>query len=179
LVILASEDIGNADPMGLVVATAAAQAVQFVGMPEAQLNLSQATAYLATAPKSNASAVAIGRAQEDIRTRGAAPVPMHLRGTGYPGAAKLGHGAGYHYPHDAPDGDVDQEYIPASAQSQTYYEPARYTLVARPSGTVHRVVVRVGDDRHEIEVGKRVGRVVTTVEMDQGLAEAPPKDGGA
>lgn len=123
LVILASEDIGNAEPLGLVLASAAAQAVQFVGMPEAQLILAQAATFLATAPKSNASAVALWRAQEDIQSRGAAPVPAHLRSTGYPGAARLGHGAGYKYPHDFPEGWVEQEYLPPTAQTQPYYEP--------------------------------------------------------
>ena len=123
LVILASEDVGNADPMGLVLANAAAQAVLFVGMPEGQLILAQATTYLAAAPKSNASTAAIGRALEDVRTRGPAPVPLHLRSTAYPGAKALGSGQGYLYPHDYPGGWVKQEYAPESARSGPYYEP--------------------------------------------------------
>jgi putative ATPase len=123
LVILASEDIGNADPMGLVLANAAAQAVMFIGMPEARLTLAQATTYLATAPKSNASCIAIGKAMEDIREKGPAPVPAHLRDASYPGAQRLGHGQGYVYPHDHPGHYVEQEYAPESARSGPYYEP--------------------------------------------------------
>lgn len=124
LVILASEDIGNADPLGLVVATAAAHAVEYVGMPEAQLNLAQATVYLATAPKSNACYLALQRALQDVERRPAASVPGHLRDASYPGAAKMGHGVGYKYPHDFPDHHVSQEYLPPGVQSQPYYEPA-------------------------------------------------------
>jgi putative ATPase len=123
LVILASEDIGNADPLGLLVANAAAQAVMFIGMPEAQLTLSQATTYLACAPKSNASTVAIGRAIEDIRVHGPSPVPLHLRESSYPGGKKLGHGLGYLYPHDYPGSYVEQEYVPEGTISARYYEP--------------------------------------------------------
>jgi len=124
LVILASEDIGNADPMALVLAQAAADAVMFVGMPEAQLTLAQATTYLATAPKSNRSMVALNRAQKDIRERGPAPVPLHLRNAAHPALAQFGHGKGYRYPHDFPGGWVEQEYLPESAQSGPYYEPS-------------------------------------------------------
>ena len=102
LIILASEDIGNADPMALILANAAAQAVMFVGLPEAQLTLSQAVTYLAAAPKSNAATIAIGRVNEELKTHGAKPVPGHLRDSHYPGGKKLGHGAGYLYPHDFP-----------------------------------------------------------------------------
>ena len=110
--------------MGIVVANSAAQAVMFVGLPEGQLILAQATTYLATAPKSNASMIALGRAQKDIAERGAAPVPIDLRSTAYPAAAgRLGHGKGYLYPHDYPNGYVDQEYVPDSAKSGPYYEP--------------------------------------------------------
>ena len=124
LVILASEDIGNADPMGLVLANAAAQAVMFIGLPEGQLTLAQATTYLATAPKSNRSMIGISRALEDIREKGAAPVPMHLRDTHYPASKKLGHGKEYVYPHDFPGHYVEQEYAPESARSGPYYEPS-------------------------------------------------------
>lgn len=131
LVILASEDIGNADPMGLVLANAAAQAVLFIGMPEGQLILAQATTYLATAPKSNASTIAIGRALEDIRSKGPAAVPVHLRSTAYPGARELGSGRGYLYPHDFPGGWVEQEYAPADARSGPYYEPKEIGFEAK------------------------------------------------
>src|SRR4051812_2328877 len=103
----------------------------FVGFPEAQLILSQATIYLAAASKSNACTIAIGRAMEDIKTRGAAPVPSHLRDSHYPGAKKLGHGKGYLYPHDFPGSFVPQEYLPADARSQPYYEPTDNGTEAR------------------------------------------------
>ena len=125
MVILASEDIGNADPTALLVAVAAFQALEYVGLPEARLNLSQAAIYLATAPKSNASMVAIARATEDVQRMGAGEVPPHLRGTGYPGAKKLGHGKGYLYPHDYPEGWVSQQYLPdGAAAGRRYYEPS-------------------------------------------------------
>lgn len=123
MVIFASEDVGNADPMALVVAVAAFQALEFVGLPEAQLNLSQAVAYLATAPKSNASTVAIGRASRDVEGS-SSEVPAHLRDSHYPGAKKLGHGKGYLYPHDFPDGWVEQKYRPDALEGRVYYEPA-------------------------------------------------------
>ncbi len=112
LVILASEDVGMAEPNGLVVADAAARAVEFVGMPEAQLNLAHAVTYLANAPKSNSVTTALGAAMQDVRDQPAGAVPPHLRDSHYPGAAKLGHGDGYVYPHDEPDGWVHQQYRP-------------------------------------------------------------------
>ena len=124
LVVHASEDVGNADPLALLVATAAAQAVEFVGLPEARINLSQAVTYIACAPKSNAAVVAINRAQEDVRKGKLAPVPKHLRDTSYPGAAKLGHGQGYAYPHDFPGHHVEQEYVPDGTKNRPYYEPS-------------------------------------------------------
>ncbi len=123
LVILASEDVGLADSQGLLVADAAARAVEFVGLPEAQLNLAHAVLYLARAPKANSVITSLGRALEDVRERAAGRVPAHLRDAHYPGAAKLGHGAGYQYPHDAPEGWVDQEYRPAELGDRRYYEP--------------------------------------------------------
>jgi putative ATPase len=120
IVIFASEDVGNADPQALSVAVAALQAVEFVGLPECQLNLAQAVAYLATAVKSNASTRAIGRAQEDVRAGRTLPVPKHLRDTHYRGAQALGHGAGYIYSHDDPAGLIPQDYLPEARQ---YYEP--------------------------------------------------------
>lgn len=124
LVIHAAEDVGNADPMALVVATSAAHAVEFVGLPEAQIPLAQATIYIATAPKSNTVVVALGRATEDVEKRIPPPVPVHLRDASYPGAARLGHGKGYLYPHDYPGHIVNQEYLPPGAKSRTYYEPS-------------------------------------------------------
>jgi len=126
LVIAAAEDVGNADPMALVIANAAAQAVQFVGMPEAQIPLAQATVYLACAPKSNASYVAINRANKDVVERKGPPVPVHLRDASYPGSKALGHGKGYKYPHDHPGHFVEQEYLPRNATSGPYYEPTEH-----------------------------------------------------
>lgn len=122
LVILASEDIGNADPMALVLANAAAQTVMFVGLPEAQLTLSQAVCYLAAAPKSNACTIAIGRAMEEIKTNGTMPVPLPLRDSHYPGGKAMGHGKGYLYPHDFPGHYIEQQYLPAGLDT-VFYEP--------------------------------------------------------
>ncbi len=122
MIVLASEDIGNADPQALVVAVAAAQAVEHVGLPEVRLNLSQAAIYLALAPKSNASYVAIKEATQDIRELGNVRPPKPLRDAHYPGAKKLGHGAGYVYPHDDPAGfEVDN--LPDELKGKKYYRP--------------------------------------------------------
>ena len=120
IVIAASEDIGNADPQALVVAMAAAHATEFVGLPECRIMLAQAVTYLATAPKSNASYLAVDAALEDVRTKRVLPVPTHLRDGHYPGAKRLGHGEGYQYAHDAPEGWVDQDYL---GVERTYYQP--------------------------------------------------------
>src|SRR5206468_2712427 len=125
LVILASEDVGMADPNGLVVADAAARAVEFVGMPEAQLNLAHAVTYLANAPKSNSVTSALGAAMQDVRDRPAGAVPAHLRDAHYPGAAKLGHGDGYVYPHDEPDGWVRQQYRPDDRDDRYWHPTGR------------------------------------------------------
>jgi putative ATPase len=123
LMILASEDIGMADPTALPVAVAAAQTVQLIGMPEAQLTLAQATVHLATAPKSNSVTNALGAAMNDIRSGKAGPVPTHLRDGHYSGAAKLGHAQGYRYPHDDADGVVAQQYPPDEVVGVDYYQP--------------------------------------------------------
>ncbi|MHB1930188.1 MAG: replication-associated recombination protein A, partial [Acidimicrobiales bacterium] len=123
LVILASEDIGMADPMALLVADAAARAVEFVGLPEAQLNLAQAVIHLAGAPKSNRVIAALGAARGDVEQQPAGRVPAHLRDSHYPGAARLGHGTGYRYPHDEPSGWVEQQYRPEHLEGRRYYEP--------------------------------------------------------
>jgi putative ATPase len=123
LVILASEDVGMADPQALLVADAAARAVEFVGMPEAQLNLAQAVIHLALAPKSNSVISALGAARADVRERRAGRVPVHLRDASYPGARRIGHGDGYVYPHDVPEGWVDQEYRPGEVAGREYYRP--------------------------------------------------------
>ena len=124
LVIFASEDIGNADPHALMVAVSAAEAVQFVGLPECRLNLTQATLYLAVAAKSNAVIKAINAAAKDIRTGAGYEVPTHLRDSHYGGAKKLGHGQGYRYPHEFPGRWVDQEYLPENLKGRKYYEPS-------------------------------------------------------
>ena len=123
IMICASEDVGNADPHAIMVAVSAAQAVERVGMPEAQIILSQAATYVACAPKSNAPCVAIDRAMETVRTVKTAPVPPHLRDSHYRGAEKLGRGTGYLYAHDFPDHYVKQQYLPDSLTDAKFYEP--------------------------------------------------------
>ena len=123
LVILASEDVGNADPRALLVAVAAAHAVEHVGLPEAQLNLAQAAIYLARAPKSNASALAIWEARRDVREHGNERPPAMLRDTHYRGSKALGHGEGYVYPHDDPAG-FTLEYLPEALRGRRYYRPS-------------------------------------------------------
>jgi putative ATPase len=122
MIVLASEDIGNADPQALVVAVAAAHALEHVGLPEARLNLSQAAIYLALAPKSNASYVAIKEATADVREHGNVRPPKALRDAHYPGAKKLGHGAGYVYPHDDPAG-FEGDNLPDELKGKKYYRP--------------------------------------------------------
>src|SRR5437764_134634 len=126
LVIFASEDVGMADPTALLVATAAAQAVQLIGLPEAQLNLAQAVVHLATAPKSNAVTMGISAAMQDVRAGKAGPVPRHLRDAHYPGAKRLGHGVEYRYPHDDPRGVVPQQYPPDDVVGRDYYQPTTH-----------------------------------------------------
>ena len=123
IMICASEDVGNADPHAIMVAVSAAQAVERVGMPEAQIILSQAATYVACAPKSNAACVAIDRAMETVRTVKTAPVPPHLRDSHYRGAEKLSRGTGYLYAHDFPDHYVKQQYLPDSLTDAKFYEP--------------------------------------------------------
>ena len=122
MIVLASEDIGNADPQALLVATAAAHAVEYVGLPEARLNLSQAAIYLALAPKSNASYVAIKEATADVRELGQTRPPDELRDAHYYGAKKLGRGEGYVYPHDDPAG-FEVDYLPDELKGKKYYRP--------------------------------------------------------
>jgi putative ATPase len=124
MVIFASEDVGQADPQALLVAVAAAQALEHVGLPEAQLNLSQAAIHLATAPKSNRSALAIWNARERVRDGNIGEVPAHLRDSHYQGAQSLGHGVGYEYPHDHPGGWVEQQYVPDELVGEVWYQPS-------------------------------------------------------
>ena len=126
LMILASEDIGMADPLALQTAVAAAQTVQLIGMPEAQLTLAHATIHLATAPKSNAVTTALGAAMADVRAGKAGLVPAHLRDGHYSGASKLGNAIGYRYAHDNPDGVVSQQYPPDELVGVDYYRPTTH-----------------------------------------------------
>jgi len=123
MVVHASEDIGLADPRALLIAVAAAQAVEYVGLPEARLNLAEAAIYLARAPKSNSVITSLGRATKDAVSTD--PVPLHLKeASGHPGLRKLGYGKGYKYPHDYPEHEVDQQYLPARFEGTRYYEPS-------------------------------------------------------
>jgi putative ATPase len=138
LIVHASEDIGMADSNALVVAVAAAHAVEHVGLPEVRLNLAHATVYLATAPKSNSVYAAIAAAFEDAPS--SEPVPLHLRDASYRGAKQLGHGTGYRYPHEFPGHAVEQDYRPASVSSRRYYEPSgQGDDVEREPGTGRRI----------------------------------------
>src|SRR5690606_38460041 len=139
IVIAAAEEVGMADPSALRTAVAAAQAVQLIGMPEARIVLAEAVIHVATAPKSNAAYVAVDRAIADVRAGKAGPVPAHLRDTHYPGAERLGHGAGYRYAHDEPHGVARQQYAPDELVGVRYYEPS--------------------DRGHEREVAARLERV--------------------
>jgi putative ATPase len=126
LIISAAEDIGLADPQALTIAVAAADAVQFIGMPEGRIPLAEATAYLATTAKSNAAYLAIDKAIADVRAGGFGRVPMPLRDAHYPGAKRLGHGKGYRYPHDSDIGVVAQQYLPDELVGRRYYEPTAH-----------------------------------------------------
>jgi putative ATPase len=128
MIVFASEDVGLADPAALTTAVAAAHALEHVGLPEAQLNLAQAAIHLATAPKSNRTALAIWAARADVQAGQVGEVPAHLRDAHYQGAGSLGHGVGYDYPHDHPEGWVDQQYLPTEQASNRYYEPTEHGL---------------------------------------------------
>src|SRR5258707_15615763 len=136
MVILASEDVGNADPQALLVADAAARAVDRVGLPECALNLAQATVHLALAPKSNASYKALAEARAEVRANGAKTPPDYLRDAHYPGAEKLGRGSGYRYAHDEPGGVSDQQLLPDGLEDRRFYTPT--------------------DRGHEVELGRRL-----------------------
>ena len=139
LVVHASEDIGLADPTALQAAVAAAQAVELIGLPEARINLAQATIHLSLAPKSNAVITAIEAAAADVRAGLAGPVPPHLRDAHYPGAARLGHGRTYVYPHDDPAGVVRQQYAPDAIAGRGYYSPSRHGAEARVAQRSDRI----------------------------------------
>ena len=140
----ASEDVGMADPTALQIAVAAAQAVEFVGLPEARINLAQAVIHLALAPKSNAVVKAIFAAQADVQAGLIGAVPAHLRDAHYAGAKRLGHGEGYVYPHDLPEGIVAQQYAPDVVAARTYYEPTNHGMESRFSerARVIRAILR-------------------------------------
>ncbi|WP_176561976.1 replication-associated recombination protein A [Mycolicibacterium palauense] len=144
LMILASEDIGMADPTALLTAVAAAQTVQLIGMPEAQLTLAHATVHLATAPKSNAVTTALGAAMADIKAGKAGLVPPHLRDGHYSGAAALGHAQGYKYAHDHPGGVAAQQYPPDELDGVDYYHPTNHGAEREISGRLEklRAIVR-------------------------------------
>ena len=133
IMICAAEDVGNADPQALVVATNASMAVERVGMPEAQIILSQAASYVACAPKSNAGCNAIFEAMQEVQKTGNLPIPTHLQDAHYKGAAKLGHGTGYKYAHDYPNHYVEQQYLPYELTGREFY---------RPSGNGYEVKIR-------------------------------------
>ena len=138
LIISASEDVGNADPRALQVAVAAAQALDHIGLPEAQYALAQATTYIATAPKSNRSGLAFFAAVSDVEAHGSLPVPLHLRNAGHRGMKQHGIGVGYRYPHEFDGADVDQQYLPDELKDRQYYLPTdqgyEVTLAARMEG---------------------------------------------
>jgi putative ATPase len=153
LVIFASEDVGMADPGALQTATAAAQAVALIGLPEAQLNLAQAVVHLATAPKSNAVTTALGAAMADVRAGLAGSVPRHLRDSHYPGSKGLGHGTGYLYPHDDPRGVATQQYPPDEVVGRDYYRPTGHgaeRAVAERLPRLRRIVRGQASDATEV-----------------------------
>ncbi len=149
LIVHASEDVGMADPTALQTAVAAAQAVEFVGLPEARINLAQAVIHLSLAPKSNAVITAVDGALGDVRKGLAGPVPGHLRDAHYKGAAKIGHGQGYKYAHDHPGGVVRQQYAPDAVDGREYYRPTRHGAEARFTEVLARIrsVLRGTADR--------------------------------
>ncbi len=143
LVVAASEDIGMADPLAVVVADAAARAVEFVGLPEARINLAQATVHLALAPKSNTAYAGLDAAIAEVRSGAVGEVPPHLRDAHYTGAASLGHGEGYRYAHDGAEGWVAQQYLPDPLVGRTYYRPGS-------NGAEARLVARWRERRGEV-----------------------------
>ena len=156
LVVLASEDVGEADPLALVVADAAARAVEFVGLPEAQLNLAQAVVHLAVAPKSNRVTVALGAARADVASGARADVPEHLRDAHYRGASALGHGAGYRYPHDFDDAWVAQGHRPPAVEGHVYYEPSERGYEATVTERLARWRAEAGEVRSSGAPGAEV-----------------------
>ena len=149
LMIFASEDVGMADPQALQIAVAAAQALEMIGLPEARLNLAQATIHLALAPKSNAVITAIGQAQADVTRGDLGRVPPHLRDSHYPGAKKIAHGKGYRYPHDFPAGVVAQQYAPDVVHGREYYRPTEHGAERDAAARLRRIRAALRDDPSE------------------------------
>src|SRR5271170_1691142 len=149
LIVHASEDVGMADPTALLTAVAAAQAVEFVGLPEARINLAQAVIHISLAAKSNAVIKAIGAADADVRNGLIGAVPAHLRDTHYPGAGKVGHGEGYLYPHDFDDGIVAQRYAPDPVADRIYYEPSGHGQEARVAERAGRIRAILRKQNHK------------------------------
>jgi len=145
MIVFASEDVGNADPQALQVAIAASRAVEFVGLPECRINLSQAVTYLALAPKSNAAYTAIDAALDDVKREGNQPPPAHLRDASYSGAKELGHGVGYRYPHKS-GGWVDQQYMPDRLSGRRYYHPI--------CGAERDMAARLDEDKRRASPGE-------------------------
>jgi putative ATPase len=154
LIVHASEDVGLADPTALLTAVAAAQAVEFVGLPEARINLAQAVIHISLAPKSNAVVKAIGAADADVRNGLIGAVPAHLRDAHYPGAGKVGHGEGYLYPHDFDGGIVAQRYAPDPVADRTYYEPSGHGQEARVAERAGRIRAILREGRKGREEGR-------------------------
>ena len=189
LIISASEDVGNADPRALQVAVAAAQALDWIGLPEAQYALAQATTYIATAPKSNRSGAAYWAAVSDVEARGSLPVPLHLRNAAHRGMKQHGIGVGYRYPHDFEGADVDQQYLPDELAERRYYLPTdqgyEATLAARMAA---RAEARSGEGRGQDatrstpppEVTRHAGDglMKTREENRKKLAETEKRDAG-
>lgn len=146
IMICAAEDVGNADPMALVVATNASLAVERIGMPEAQIILSQAAAYVACAPKSNASCNAVLEAMQAVEQTGSLPIPAHLQDAHYKGAAKLGRGTGYKYAHDYPNHYVRQQYLPYELSGREFYKPSGNGYEAKIREHMRRLKEEAGED---------------------------------
>jgi len=174
LIVHASEDVGMADPTALPLAVAAAQAVEFVGLPEARINLAQAVIHIALAPKSNAVIRAIGAAEADVRGGLIGSVPAHLRDAHYPGAKRLGHGQGYVYPHDLPEGIVAQQYAPDVIDGRAYYEPSSHGMEARFSerSRLIRAILHSGDARPDTPAPAAEAGKAAAVNADAANADA-------
>jgi putative ATPase len=190
LIISASEDVGNADPRGLQVAVAAAQALDHVGLPEAQYALAQATTYLATAPKSNRAGAAYWAAVGDVDARGSLPVPNHLRGAPFPQMKHYGFGVGYRYPHDYEGADVDQEYLPEELAERRYYQPSDQGYEATIGGRMAARRAARAEGSRKLAATERApekegamraaGRVARTREANRAkLAETQKRDASA